>query len=388
MDEKRAVELDERMRRKEERGIYDEDYLLDRLESALGASEMDNLDGLATGLAAGLLSKDPDAWEVWISGTEEDRFAWKVVHALVGLLRESEPESLKLPPLFGWIVDVALGIRKSPPTPGRDRRAYRFRDLAIALTVDRIRNLKTRPATSNVDGYGIFHVTRGGWSPPACTVMWKDSSARCAPDPGRPRRPSDPRAGRLDSLPRGVLRTRRGSTFSDRWAAIDPLLDIPPAPANGTSPKLDRFWERFGLHHPVDGCLAEPCDLHDFVATKYPRFHVRLLASSVDLWRQRYSRLGPRVIMNLRADSLPSTVSFRAIRNARVSGIPAARSCEYSRRSSAAACRPHGMRITHPRAGGGPNINGCKGLRHLSTCPADVSRARSGVCVLRLARIA
>ena len=158
MDEKRAVELDERMRRKEERGIYDEDYLLDRLEFGLGASEMDNLDGLAAGLAAGLLSKDPDAWEVWISGTEEDRFAWKVVHALVGLLRESEPESLKFPPLFGWIVDVALGIRKNPPTPGRDRRAYRLRDLAIALTVDRVRNLKTRPATSNVDGWSACHV--------------------------------------------------------------------------------------------------------------------------------------------------------------------------------------------------------------------------------------
>ena len=173
--------LRRRVRRKQESGSYDEEYYLDRLELALKENTVDTLDGLAECFAADLANRRDD-WALWIEGTDCDRLASKVVHALVAHLRVRDPELLKQPPLFDWILDVNLGIRPGRPSRGgRDARAHRFRNMLIAEAVRLICDLSSLKPTSTAKWpRSACHALadRLGEEYETIVTVWKDENKR------------------------------------------------------------------------------------------------------------------------------------------------------------------------------------------------------------------
>ena len=150
MDDKRLDALRRRVRRAgESANCPGREQLLDALERFLVASSLDTAEDLAEAFAAWLAGR-PDDWEMWISGAREDRdhLAWKIVQALVRILRDREPERLMdHPPLFDWVLDVATGLCPEPARPGGgpDERLSRIRHRAIAMTVARLASLPDGP---------------------------------------------------------------------------------------------------------------------------------------------------------------------------------------------------------------------------------------------------
>ena len=143
VDERHLTELREKIEKAEAGGSYGAEYLLDKLEFVLAESGLRTADELASHIAEQLVEQ-PDEWERWVSYSDDDYLFWKIVQALVGALRERDPECLQRPPLFGWVVDAALDFRPLRPRGG-DKRLKRFNKMVIAVTVNRLRNLPNGP---------------------------------------------------------------------------------------------------------------------------------------------------------------------------------------------------------------------------------------------------
>ena len=173
--------LRRRVARKRENGIIDQEYILDRLELAFAEADTETLDGAAAEVAP-KLAEQPDDWALWIEGTDEDRLASKIVHALVAHLRVRDPELLKQPPLFDWILDVVLRIRPGQPSKGgRDARAHRFRNMLIAEAVRRICGLSTlKPTSTAKEPRSACHAVadRLGEEYETIATIWKNEKKR------------------------------------------------------------------------------------------------------------------------------------------------------------------------------------------------------------------
>ena len=172
--------LRRRVARKRENGIIDQELILDQLELAFVETDTETLEGTAEVLAP-MLAEQPDSWALWIEGTDYDRMASRVVHALVAHLRVRDPELLKQPPLFDWILDVKLDIRPGRPSSGgRDARAHRFRNMLIAEAVRRIRDLCHLPATTMGEPRSACHVvaTRLCEKYETIVTIWKNEEKR------------------------------------------------------------------------------------------------------------------------------------------------------------------------------------------------------------------
>lgn len=127
----------------ETQGAYTVEDLLDHMMRRLEEAEDPSSEvGSARVLARGLVDREED-WEKMIAWAEDDYLCWLVVQELVAYLREHDLERLKRPPLFDWVLDVALDISPEPPRPKGDRRLSRYRHLLITDTVHRIKELPT-----------------------------------------------------------------------------------------------------------------------------------------------------------------------------------------------------------------------------------------------------
>ena len=81
--------------------------------------------------------------------SEEDLFIWEMLQAVLAhQRRHRSPESID-GPLLDWALDIAQGKRAPPRRPGRQLMANAGRNGMIAGTVDKIRRMGNRPATSN-----------------------------------------------------------------------------------------------------------------------------------------------------------------------------------------------------------------------------------------------
>ena len=189
MDEKRLAGMISRIRLKDKCGNYDEEYCLDLLEVVLARNVVpQDLDEIAELLSENL-KRDPARWHAHIVASEQDALAWKTVKSLVRKVRRQQPGSLAvsterdadwvaaLEQLINWALDCFEGIRSEPRTRGPDRRSNLMRNVAIAVTVNYIRNLGNRPATSNKPGRSACHVVaaRLNLSYEAVRTIWRNS---------------------------------------------------------------------------------------------------------------------------------------------------------------------------------------------------------------------
>ena len=189
MNERNLEELRRRVQRAEQDGTYGRQHLLDRMELVLEEAAMDTSDGLARRIAEGLAA-EPDEWGKWVTYSEDDYLSWKIVQSLVEILWKREPEALRRGPLFYWIVWVSLSIGE-PPIPrrprGRDARLHEFRNIVIAVTVDRLRNLPDGPAIWSGPRNSACHLVarrlksmgrKRGRKPDTIHKIWKSYRSR------------------------------------------------------------------------------------------------------------------------------------------------------------------------------------------------------------------
>ena len=188
MDEHRINEMAGRIRRKDKRRNYDEAYWLDMLEVLLARVVPHDLDEIAE-LQAEHLIRHPSRWKVYIAASRTDTLAWKTLRSLLGKLRARQPGSFvvsaehhaeweaALQRLNGWALDVAQGIRSAPRRKGRDRRSEQLRNASIVATVNGIRNLGTKPATSSKADSSACHVVakRVNLSYEAVRTIWRNN---------------------------------------------------------------------------------------------------------------------------------------------------------------------------------------------------------------------
>lgn len=104
------------------------------------------------------LAGNPEAWPEWVEMSRFDLLAWHTVHLVAKLLWEEAPNVLIRSPLGSWAVEVGLGIRSKPPTPGPDPWKVVVRDVAIVVTIRRIVALGHRKATYPTDGGSACHL--------------------------------------------------------------------------------------------------------------------------------------------------------------------------------------------------------------------------------------
>ena len=136
------------------------------------------------------LAQRPERVVVYIKASTKYRAAWTILTRLLRKLRrqqlsmscsnEHEREQCEAAQcaLTEWAWDVAAGIRKKPQTRGQDKYALAIRDAVIASTVNGIRNLGARPATSNIHpGRSACHVVanRIGLSYAAVRTIWQNN---------------------------------------------------------------------------------------------------------------------------------------------------------------------------------------------------------------------
>ena len=125
-------------------GERDETWWLDHLEYVLGGPGLLLKRGELWEYelevdAAGALHK-PQTWPSWVEESRDDPRAWEVVRRLVESLRHNHPEALRVPPLWDWVLDAAVGPGKPKGSGGR-REQYRLRDLEIVKTIYALRDL-------------------------------------------------------------------------------------------------------------------------------------------------------------------------------------------------------------------------------------------------------
>lgn len=163
----------------ETQGASSVEDLLDHMMRLLEEAEDPSSEvGIAREVASQLVDREED-WEKWIAWAEGywaegdwvegDYLSWLIVQELVAYLREHDLERLKRPPLFDWVLDVALDICPEPPRPkGGDWRLSRYRHLLITAIV---RGIKALPTNSlpiwRERGGSICHLVadRTGLSP-------------------------------------------------------------------------------------------------------------------------------------------------------------------------------------------------------------------------------
>ena len=89
-------------------------------------------------------------------------------------LRQRDRTLLFIRPVFDWILDGFLEIRTRPTRRGRDPSTNLFRDSAIGATINEIRDLGIRPATSEKPGWSACHLVakRVGLSYEAVRSIW------------------------------------------------------------------------------------------------------------------------------------------------------------------------------------------------------------------------
>ena len=204
MDERRYADIARQMLRKVKIDNGDKEYWLDFLEViATRALEMDEyrnahvarqmlpvdkienheeywLDCLEvvreqltrwtfTEMFAQHLAQRPERVVLYIKASTKHRAAWTILTRLLRKLRrqqlsmgfsnEHEREQCEAVQcaLTEWACDVAAGIRKKPLTRGQDKYALAIRDAVIASTVNGIRNLGARLATSRLPDRSACH---------------------------------------------------------------------------------------------------------------------------------------------------------------------------------------------------------------------------------------
>ncbi len=123
----------------------------------------------STEMFARHLAQRPERVVVYIKASTKYRAAWTILTRLLHRLRrqqlsmgfsnEHEREQCEAAQraLTEWALDVVAGIRKKPPTHGRANYALALRDAVIASTVNGIRNLGARPATSRLPDRSACH---------------------------------------------------------------------------------------------------------------------------------------------------------------------------------------------------------------------------------------
>lgn len=106
-------------------------------------------------------SRPVEAYPTLIKLAEKDPFLWEMLQAELAHQRQQRsPESIDSP-LLDWALEIALDERMRPKRQGRQVMTNAGRNGMIVLTVDKIRRMGHRPATSN----------KLGWS--ACDLVAK-----------------------------------------------------------------------------------------------------------------------------------------------------------------------------------------------------------------------
>ena len=174
MDEERLEEL---LAGRTLRNASDlEQLVLDCMEYIFHTRDYCDSDTVAQELALLDLGRPPNEWQDWVDLSHECPLAWRVCVALVETLRVEAPLLLFFSPLRDWALDVAQGIRVEPRRPGRDPFANWIRNLVIVHFVAALRDLGSRPATSNIPGKSACHLVadRLGLSYQAVRNVWLD----------------------------------------------------------------------------------------------------------------------------------------------------------------------------------------------------------------------
>lgn len=85
----------------------------------------------------------------FINIAEEDPHVWELLLAALARQRRDRPTASIDRPLLDWALDIAQGKREQPQRRGRQAITNFGRNGMIVLTVDTIRSMGHRPATSN-----------------------------------------------------------------------------------------------------------------------------------------------------------------------------------------------------------------------------------------------
>ena len=170
-------------------GAADETYWLDLLEVCLHEVVPQNLDGIAEHLAA-VHERNSERWLTYISASENDLLAWKVLQALLRRLMKREPGSLVicdeqepiwragLNGLNQWAREVAVGDRREP-SDHPDRRKHLPRNGMIVAAVNGIREVSGIPYERDDSQSGeprtACHVVaeRLGWTYSKVRTIWR-----------------------------------------------------------------------------------------------------------------------------------------------------------------------------------------------------------------------
>ena len=182
----RKDELLRRLRREPQSVADKEQQQLDLMELVIlrcAATSLSSLDGAAITAAMNMLPQ-PGRWGDMVLASETSPIAWKICRTLVAALRIVAPGHLLGSPLRAWAFDVAQGTRIEPRQRGRDPFANIFRDAAIVKTVESIRDLGLRCATTSKPDGSACHLVadRLGYSYETIRGIWKRHLATILPD--------------------------------------------------------------------------------------------------------------------------------------------------------------------------------------------------------------
>ena len=92
------------------------DEILGHVEDAKN-SGIGDLDAQAKGIAELFLVGRPSEWPYWVAKSQEDWFAWHVVHSIVRRLWQEDRDRVAEPPLSDWV----SGFFDNPEPPSRGR---------------------------------------------------------------------------------------------------------------------------------------------------------------------------------------------------------------------------------------------------------------------------
>ena len=182
MDERRYADVARRMRGEDKIDNFEE-YWLDCLEIMRNILSREQ----TPEMFVQYLVQRPEYVTVYIKASTKSRAAWTILTRLLRSVRlqqiamdfsnEHEREQCEAA-LNAWALDAHAGILKKPQTRGQDKYSLAIRDAVIASTVNGIRNLGARPATSNIHpGRSACHVVanRIGLSYAAVRTIWQNN---------------------------------------------------------------------------------------------------------------------------------------------------------------------------------------------------------------------
>ena len=173
MGEDRVNELLRRATREPKSVLDEEAKYLDFMEWSLARAPACDRRSLAKRRGK-WLAQHQKMWANWFAAAQTNPQAWDAVQALVAELRQRDRTLLFIGPVFDWILDGFLEIRTRPTRRGRDPSTNLFRDSAIGATINEIRDLGIRPATSEKPGWSACHLVakRVGLSYEAVRSIW------------------------------------------------------------------------------------------------------------------------------------------------------------------------------------------------------------------------